>query len=90
MRTTVLFVLVALAVLVSGCDRSSPQDATLKSQIADLHRQVSDLQNKVEELEKFIGPRTWYQTASLPEALRSLQYRIDDVHREIEGVRRQE
>ena len=88
MRATVLLVLAALAVLVSGCDRDSPQDATLKSQIADLRRQVSELQTKVDDLEKFIGPRTWYQGASLPEALRSLQYRIEDVHREIGTVRR--
>jgi outer membrane murein-binding lipoprotein Lpp len=89
MRTTVLFVLAALAVLASGCDRKSPRDATLESQIADLQRQVSELQTKVDDLEKFLGPRKWYQAATLPDALRSLQGRIDDMHREIDAVRPQ-
>ncbi len=89
MRTTVLFVLAALAVLVWGCDRNPPRDTALTSQIADLQRQVSQLQAKVDDLEKFVGPRKWYQAASLPDTLRSLQYRIDDMHGEIETVRRQ-
>jgi len=89
MRTTMLFVLVTLAILIAGCDRKSPPDAAWKSQIADLERQVSELRNKVDDLEKFIGPRQWYQAASLPDALRSLQYGIDDVHREIGAARPQ-
>ncbi len=89
MRTTVLFVLAALAVLVSGCDRNPQQDATLESRIADLERQVGDLRNTVADLEKFLGPRQWYQSANLPEALRSLQSRIEDLHREVGAVRPQ-
>ena len=89
MRTAVFLILAALAVLVSDCDRSPRRGAALESQIADLQRQVSELQTKVDDLEKFIGPRKWYQAASLPDALRSLQGRIDDVHREIEAVRPQ-
>jgi peptidoglycan hydrolase CwlO-like protein len=89
MKTTVLLALAALGVLLSGCDRSSPRDAALESRIADLQRQVSELQTKVDDLEKFLGPRQWYQAPTLPNALRSLQGRIDDVHREIEAVRRQ-
>ena len=89
MRLIAFFVLAALAVVVSGCDRNPQPNVALESRIADLERQVSDLQNKLEDLEKFIGPRTWYQSASLPEALRSLQYRIEDVHREIGTARRQ-
>jgi outer membrane murein-binding lipoprotein Lpp len=89
MRTTVLIALAAPAVLVSGCDSKSPRDAALESQIADLQRQVSEVRSKVEDLDKFLGPRKWYQAASLPDALRSLQGRIDDMHREIEAVRRQ-
>jgi outer membrane murein-binding lipoprotein Lpp len=81
MKTTVLFAVAVLAVLVSGCGRDSPRDAALKSQIADLQRQVSELRTKVDDLEKFIGPRKWYQGASLPEALRSLQSRIEDARR---------
>jgi len=89
MKTTVLFVLAALAALASGCDRKSPRDAALESQIADLQRQVSELRTKVEDLDKFIGPRKWYQAPSLPDALRSLQGKMDDMHREIEAVRPQ-
>ena len=87
MRTIVLFVLAALAVLVSGCDRNPQPNAALESRIADLERQVGDLRNTVADLEKFIGPRKWYQSANLPGALRSLQSRIEDMHREIETVR---
>jgi len=88
MRTTVLITLAALAALSSGCGGKSPRDAALESQLADLQRQVSELRLKVEDLDKFIGPRQWYQAASLPDTLRSLQYRIDDTHGEVETVRR--
>jgi hypothetical protein len=88
-KTTVLFVLAALGVLLSGCDRNSPRDAALESRMADLQRQVSELRSKVDDLEKFLGPRQWYQAPTLPDALRSLQGRIEDIHREIEAVRRQ-
>ena len=89
MKTSVLFTLATLSILLSGCARSSPRDAVLESQIADLQRQVSELRTKVEDLDKFLGPRKWYQAASLPDALRSLQGRIEDMHREIEAVRPQ-
>jgi peptidoglycan hydrolase CwlO-like protein len=88
-KITVLFVLSTLAVLASGCDRKSSRDAALESRIADLQRQVGELQTKVDDLDKFLGPRQWYQAPTLPNALRSLQGRIDDIHREIEAVRRQ-
>ncbi len=81
MRRTIPLALAALAVLVLSCGRNVPREAGLAAQVADLQRQVSELRTKVEDLEKFIGPRKWYQGASLPEALRSLQSRIDDRNR---------
>lgn len=65
------FVVGALLLILSGCDKPPPSNAELATKVSDLESQVGELNQKVEDLET--------KVSDLEEAKNSQESRIDEL-----------